>query len=77
MRKSNVAKFIAKMDKLGDHWEPDEVKDIYGKTSLRKAVKTRKKEVKTFLRGFESLKKAGYDLSSINDPRVQKHFGKK
>lgn len=77
MRKSSIKKFISKMDKMGDHWESEDVKRVYGKDTLRKAVKTRKKEVNEYLRGFEVLDKAGYDLSSINDPRVKKRFGKK
>ena len=77
MRKSSIKKFIRKMDRLGDHWEPEDVKRVYGKTTLRKAIRTRKKEIKEYQRGFDALRKAGYDVSSINDPRINKRSKKK
>ena len=42
MKKSDVRTFIETMEELGDIWTEEQVQDVYGDTSLKKALKDRR-----------------------------------
>ncbi len=42
MKQSDIAIFIEEMKNVGDIWTPEQVKRVYGKTTLKKAMEDRK-----------------------------------
>lgn len=55
MNKREIAEFIEEMETIGDVWTPEQVKDVYGDTSLDDALADRKASIGTF---FDILGKA-------------------
>ena len=55
MKKKEIAEFIEEMETIGDVWTPEQVKDVYGDTSLDDALADRKASIGTF---FDILGKA-------------------
>ena len=54
MKKSEIAEFIEEMEMIGDVWTPEQVKDVYGDSSLDEALADRKASIGTF---FDNLGK--------------------
>lgn len=48
MNKKEIMEFIEEMGRIGDHWEFEEVKRVYGNSSLNEALADRKATVGTF-----------------------------
>ena len=42
MNKSDINTFIEEMEEIGDTWTPEQVKDVYGDSSLEEALADRK-----------------------------------
>ena len=55
MKEKEIAEFIEEMETIGDVWTPEQVKDVYGDTSLDDALADRKASIGTF---FDILGKA-------------------
>ena len=48
MTKEERQYFIDRMDEIGDEWEDDDVKRVYGKMSLQDALDDRMKDMQFF-----------------------------
>lgn len=48
MKKQDVAEFIEEMESLGDIWTPEQVEDVYGDSTLDKALADRKSSLGSF-----------------------------
>lgn len=48
MKKKEIAVFIEEMESIGDIWTPEQVKDVYGDSSLGEALADRKAALGTF-----------------------------
>lgn len=55
MKEKEIAEFIEEMETIGDVWTPEQVKGVYGDTSLDDALADRKASIGTF---FDILGKA-------------------
>ena len=49
MNNQEINEFIEQMETIGDSWTVDQVKDVYGNTSLEDALKDRKSSVDQLL----------------------------
>lgn len=49
MNNQEINEFIEQMKTIGDSWTVDQVKDVYGNTSLEDALKDRKSSVDQLL----------------------------
>ena len=49
MQDSELSMFIEEMEEIGDVWELEDVKRVYGDVSLEEAIADRKKSVGMFL----------------------------
>lgn len=54
MKKSEIDDFIEEMGAIGDVWTPEQVKDVYGDSTLEDALADRKSSLGTF---FDIIKK--------------------
>ena len=48
MKKKDIDAFIEEMESIGDEWTPEQVKDVYGNSTLDDALADRKSSVGTF-----------------------------
>ena len=48
MNKQDVAEFIEEMEAIGDIWTPEQVKDVYGDSTLDEALADRKSSLGIF-----------------------------
>ena len=48
MKKKDIAIFIEEMEAIGDEWTPEQVKDVYGESTLDEALADRKSSLGTF-----------------------------
>lgn len=48
MNKREINDFIKEMEIIGDEWTLEQVDAVYGKTSLKDALKHRKAEIESF-----------------------------
>ena len=48
MKKKDIDAFIEEMESIGDEWTPEQVKDVYGNSTLDDALTDRKSSVGTF-----------------------------
>lgn len=48
MTKKEIEIFIEEMESIGDMWTPEQVRDVYGNTSLSEALADRKGSLGTF-----------------------------
>lgn len=48
MTNNEIHEFIERMEEIGDIWTVDQVKDVYGNSSLEAALADRKTAVGTF-----------------------------
>ena len=48
MRKSDIDIFIEEMEEIGDIWTPEQVKDVYGDSTLEEALSDRRAALGTF-----------------------------
>lgn len=48
MRKSDIDIFIEEMEEIGDIWTPEQVKDVYGDSTLEEALADRRASLGTF-----------------------------
>lgn len=52
MTDSEMDIFIEEMDHRGDHWEKEDVKRVYGDSTLEEALEDRKTSLDMFFDGF-------------------------
>ncbi len=48
MNKNDIMTFIEEMEAIGDEWTEEQVKDVYGNSSLSDAISDRKASISTF-----------------------------
>lgn len=54
MNKTDIATFIEQMEEIGDEWTPEQVKDVYGNSTLEEALADRKASLGTY---FDIIRK--------------------
>lgn len=45
MKEPDITFFIEEMEEIGDHWTPEQVRDVYGRHTLEDALADRKSSI--------------------------------
>lgn len=55
MTDDEIEEFIEEMDHIGDHWEADDVRRVYGEMTKEEALESRNRDMQFFFDAIDIL----------------------